>query len=202
MPLSDSSYLLLLSPNLTRKSPQFRKDKWHRQADIFNATVTYTEFLSDTENIVIHQPSDPVSMTPLLWQTGTCMKAVMWVLRIPVAKSGLSSWQLSSRQNLNVCSKENRGACSVLGQANVYQNRHGWINLGENPLRVYHTCRIVFPILYLLASEPYFLSLETSLSQWAFGKLRMPPPDLLALKEDIAAPICSFLSGILIGSPA
>lgn len=30
----------------------------------------------------------------------------------------------------------------------------------------------------------------------------MPPPDLLAPEEDIAAPICSFLSGILIGSPA
>lgn len=57
---------------------------------------------------------------------------------------------------MNVCSKENRGSCSFLGQANVYHNRHGWINLGENPPRVYHTCRIVFPILYLLASEPYF----------------------------------------------
>lgn len=36
----------------------------------------------------------------------------------------------------------------------------------------------------------------------SFGQHFVPPPDLLAAEEDIASPICSFLSGILIGSPA
>lgn len=67
------------------------------------------------------------------------------------------------RDRIWMCAlKENRGSCSALGQANVYQNRHGWISLGENSAQVYHTCFTLFPILYLLANELYFLSFPVS----------------------------------------
>lgn len=36
----------------------------------------------------------------------------------------------------------------------------------------------------------------------SFGQHTMPPPVLLAVEEDRPSPICSFLSGALIGSPA
>lgn len=135
-----------------------------------------------------------------------CINHIVPIVSVTTEKEGLRERRLNDliahlrTQHFNICNSYKQKLYSGLGHIHLITKI--WIHWFIYTLPQIHRTSHVF--LYPLPGgwNATFSFLGSKSFLMSFGWHIMPPPALLAAEEDMAPPICSFLSGALIGSPA